>query len=193
MILAPKRSTFGLHDSLIVPIGAKSKDAIEKYVGSIEFEYGEGNAFLVSFSPLSHPNSLGIWEMERSFLLTYHTQLWVHVDYRSYRRLYLASFGNVMEDSTHVVDHIMNRKLARSLGYYYVRLLHISRSSNSSAGRGGETLANTSLPTSLSLNPDINECEITYADPMDLMKMMNMNVGGFGLQTVAEHHHLIYG
>lgn len=192
MQLNAKGKTFGFHDSLIIPIGAKSKEDIQNYVGSIDETFGKDNALLVSFSPLSPPNHLPVWQQERSFWLNYPRQLWVDVDYRNYRKAYQKVFSEVIEDSVYVVDHIMNRKLARSMGYRFVRLLHISRKSNSSGGRGGETYANSNLPISLRVNPEANASEIVYADPMDLAKMLNIKVGGFGLEAVRDNHYLFY-
>jgi hypothetical protein len=193
MLLNDKAKTFGFHDSLIIPVGAKTIDDIEKYVGNIDKTLGKSKALLVSFSPLSPPNHLPVWQHERSYWLNYHHQLWVDVDYRNYRKTYQEVFSEVIEDPVYVVDHIMNRKLARALGYRFVRLLHISRKSNSSGGRGGETYANTNLPISLRVNPEANASEIVYADPMDLAKMLNIKVGGFGLEAVRDNHHLFYG
>ncbi|TRX62541.1 hypothetical protein FNH22_00145 [Fulvivirga sp. M361] len=193
MLIDTRGVTFGLHNSLIIPIGAKSKASIQKFVGTIDKVFKNNAAFLVSFLPLEGPNELEVWKHKRSFLLNYSTQLWVDIDYRNYRKLYQSVFEKLIEDQAYVVDHIMNRKLARALGYKFVRLLHISRASNSSGGRGGETFANTNLPTSLSVNPEINTGDIVYADPMDLLKMLNVKVGGFGLETVRDNHHLLFG
>lgn len=193
MLLNVKAKTFGFHDSLIIPVGARTIGDIEKYVGNIDQTFGNSKALLVSFSPLSPPNHLPVWQHERSYWLNYSQQLWVDVDYRNYRKTYQQVFSDVIEDTVYVVDHIMNRKLARSLDYRFVRLLHISRKSNSSGGRGGETYANTNLPISLRVNPEANASEIVYADPMDLAKMLNIKVGGFGLEAVRDNHHLFYG
>ena len=192
MIIDSKATTFGLHKSLIIPIGAKSKKSIEDFVGKIDRVFGNDSAFLVSFAPIEDPNEFKIWTHKRSFLLNHQTQLWVDVNYNNYRKVYMDIFGQTVKDKQ-VVDHIMNRKLARSLGYRYFRLLHISRSCNSSGGRGGESFANKLLPVSLSINSEINSSQIVYADPMDLLKMLNFNVGGFGLEAVRDNHFLIYG
>ena len=192
MIVENIKETFGLHSSLILPIGAKSKNSIEKYVGKIEEVIVKDNAFLVSFDPLEPPNDLPVWNHQRSPLLNHSKQIWVDVDYRNYRKLYLSKMHNIIEDKSHVIDHIMNRKLARFLGYRFVRLLHVDRDVNSSSGRGGETYAIENLEISLRINPEINSSEIVYADPMDLLKMLNVKVGGFGLDAVRDNHYLFY-
>jgi len=192
MIIEDKGITFGLHRSLIIPIAAKSKESISKYIGTIEDSFGEDDAFLVSFSPLELSNDLPVWKNPRSSWLTHSKQIWVAAESKKYRQYYLNHFKDQCINSKYVVDHIMNRKLATALGYRYIRLLHVSRSSNSSSGRGGETFAKSNLPIGQSINPDINSTEIVYADPSDLLKMLDMQVGGFGLDAVRDNHYLFY-
>jgi hypothetical protein len=67
MKLDKKASTYGLHESLIIPIGAKSKQNIIDYVGEIERIFGNEKAFLVSFKPLDQPNNLSVWQHRRSY------------------------------------------------------------------------------------------------------------------------------
>jgi hypothetical protein len=86
----------------------------------------------------------------------------------------------------------MNRQLARSLGYRYTRLLDISQGTNSSGEHGGESLAVDYSSLGMALNPALNQCEIIYADPADLIKMLDIRTGGFGLEAVAAHHYLFY-
>jgi hypothetical protein len=193
MLLDPLGVTFGLHASLIIPIGAKSISSIEKYVGTIEATYDQGKTLVVSFNPLCTPNSLPVWQHDRSSLLIHQKQVWVDVDLKNYRKAYLKAFENNPYGKTYVIDHIMNRKLARALGYRYVRLLHVERNVNSSSGRGGETFAMENLSIGVQINPEISASEIVYADPMDLLKMLNVKVGGFGLDAVRDNHHLFYG
>jgi hypothetical protein len=193
MLLDPLGVTFGLHPSLIIPIGAKSTSSIEKYVGAIEESYDRDKILVVAFDPLCAANSLPVWQHDRSPLLAHQRQVWVEVDLKNYRKAYLKAFENSHTDKTYVIDHIMNRKLARALGYRYVRLLHVERNVNSSSGRGGETFAMENLELGLQINPEINAGEIVYADPMDLLKMLNVKVGGFGLDAVRDNHHLFYG
>lgn len=81
-----KGKTYGFHDSLIIPVGAKSAADIENYVGNIDAIFGKNTAFLVSFSPLAPPSDLPVWQHERSFWLNYPSRLWVDVDYRNYRK-----------------------------------------------------------------------------------------------------------
>lgn len=190
--LDPLASTFGLHHSMVIPIGARSKESIERYVGRIERVFGKDEGFMVYFEALAPANDLPVWAHHRCGMLAHPKQLWIHIRSRRYRQLYLELFRDQVANGDIVIDHIMNRRLAKALNYDYVRLLHISRNSNSSSGRGGESLAVDFLPTSQSVNPDLNASEIVYADPMDLLKMLDIPVGGFGLETVSDHHHLFY-
>ncbi len=114
------------------------------------------------------------------------------IDSRRYRFYYKKVFGDVVTGEDEVIDHVMNTHLASQMGYRYVRLLHVSRRTNSSAGRRGETVAMEFLPVSTAVNPDLNACEIVYTDPMDLLKMLDIQEGGFGLDIVRDNHHLFY-
>ncbi len=192
MLIDPLGETFGLHPSLITPIGAKSRDSIEKFFGVIEKSYYSDKVFIIAFEPLCAPNLLPVWQHDRSSLLVHQRQVWVDVDFKNYRNVYLSEIENGKSNNTYVIDHIMNRKLARALGYRYVRLLHVGRQVNSSSGRGGETFAVENLEIGLRINPEISASEIVYADPMDLLKMLNEKVGGFGLDAVRDNHHLFY-
>ena len=190
MLLEPYSETFGLHSCLIIPIGAKNRQSIEKYIGTIDKVIGNGKALIVNFVPLSQPNELPVWKHSRSNLIIEAKQIWIHVNCNNYRKIYLSEFVNTSKSD--VIDHLMNRRLARSLGYNYIRLLHVSRNVNSSSGRGGESLAVENLEIGIRINPDINSSEVVYADPMDLLKMLDIKVGGFGLDAVRDNHYLFY-
>lgn len=190
MLIDPLSETYGLHSSLLIPIGARNREAIEKYIGSIDITIGDNEAFVVNFVPLEPPNELPVWTHNRGALLTDSIQIWVDIDFKNYRKIYLQYYKVIDKDD--VIDHIMNRRFAKKLGYKYVRLLHISRDVNSSAGRGGESMAFNNLDASMEINPDINNNEIVYADPMDLSKMLNIKVGGSVLDAVRDNHFLFY-
>jgi hypothetical protein len=192
MILEPTAETFGLQPSLILPIAAKSRLSIEKYIGSITKDIANGKVFVIDFFPLCNSRELPVWNHERCHCLIQPKQIWVEVDYKDYRKAYLSECENGCIKSNDVIDHIMNRRLARELGYRFLRLLHVNRKVNSSSGRGGEFMAVDNLKIGKRINPDINRSEIVYADPMDLLKMLNVQVGGFGLDAVRDNHHLFY-
>jgi hypothetical protein len=92
-----------------------------------------------------------------------------------------------------VIDHMLNRRFAQSLGFNYVRLIHIQRGVNSSSGRGVEyDVINYNNPSGLSTFTE-SPNEIYYADPSDLMKILDMKVGAFPLDNVRENLYLFYG
>lgn len=192
MKLDSRAITYGFHGSLIVPIGAKSKQSIVEYIGDIKHTFGNESAFLVAFKPLEQPNNLPVWQHPRSYLLNYSSQLWVHIKSTAYRKYYFEAFKSDNIDTKFVIDHIMNRKLAAKYGYQYVRLLHIERGVNSDSGRGGETFANENYVISSRLNPELAINDIEYADPSDLLKMLNIKTGGKYIDNVGKNHHLFF-
>lgn len=121
-------------------------------------------------------------------------QLWVEVDYRNYREAYRRFFPE-MPVSDFVVDHILNRRLARALGYRYIRLIHVSRGVNSSSGRGSEyDVINYENPEGLEAERfKESPHQIFYAAPDDLLKMLNLKVGAFPLNNLRDHLHWFYG
>ena len=148
---------------------------------------------IVKFTPLAPKNNRKVWRHERAELINASRQCWVHVDYPypDYREAYAECFPDI-DLSSFVVDHIRNRRLARRLGYNYIRLIHVSRGVNSSSGRGEESSTiNYNNPAGLSRFVQSNH-NVSYADPADLLKMLNIKVGGFPLNNVRDKHHLFY-
>ncbi|HRI21783.1 MAG TPA: hypothetical protein PLA68_12555 [Panacibacter sp.] len=192
MKLDTRAKTYGLDDSLIIPIAAKSKEMISDYIGDIEYVFRDDKAFIVSFAPLKQPGNLPVWQHPRSYILNHPKQLWVHIKSTAYRKYYYEAFKESNLETKCVVDHIMNRKLAEKFGYNFVRLIHIDRGVNSDSGRGGETFANENYLITSMLNPDVNINGIEYADPSDLLKMLNIKTGGKYIDNVGKHHYLFY-
>ena len=192
-----KSQRFGLPDSLIVPIAARSISAIEEYVGEIEEmitgRNGRVNAMriLPHNWPVETEPAIPLWKHadKIKFEERLHPpkQLWVHVDYSRYRNAYIKlGMPEIPED--HVLDHIHNRKAIRLVDYShpYLRLCPVSRSVNTSGGvnTGGEGMQREHLRTLESQHEAIQEavrealnCEVIYADPMDLTKMLNIAPG----------------
>ncbi len=203
---------FGLPNSLLVPIAAHSEDSIEKYVGTIvERIFGRKsrlNAIAVrpyDWPPQKEPD-IALWThpKAREFEQSLHPeqQVWVYVDYSGYRKAYIQ-FRMPTIPAGYVLDHIQNRKAIRLLGYShpYLRLCPISRRVNTSGGTntGGEGMEKEflrSLPlqsktTQKSVSDALN-CEIIYADPMDLTKMLDKSPGTKVLTGVGEYLKLFY-
>ena len=136
-----RAQTFGLPECLWISIAATDEAAVEKYVGRTEVISGRtpNKAFLVTYYGAIAPpdEDLGIWKVPGSEVLQASRQVWVHVNYTGYRGAYERNMPKShIEDR--VIDHVMNRRLSRLLGYKYVRLLPISRGANTSSGGGIE-------------------------------------------------------
>ena len=113
-----------------------------------------------------------------------------HGDYTGYRKAYKRAFPE--EDITKkVINHILNRRIAKIKGYEYVRVSPTTRGVNSSSGYSENWGVN------LKRKPDITKEEIRggtyiqYADLCDLMVMMNIKVGGGVMDMVNEGQYLV--
>jgi len=191
-LIQENNETYGLEDSLIIPVAAKSILSIEKYVGTVTERSNNGHWLYLDFAPLSMDRSMPVWQKPRSELFDSKRQCWVHIDYSGYRKCYQRCFPELDLDQL-VVDHIRNRRFAKQLGFEYVRLLHVARGVNSSSGRGEEyNVINYQNPDGLSKFKH-SDHEINYADPADLLKMLNIKVGAFPLNNLRDHMHLFYG
>ena len=84
----PMRS--GLLPCLYVPIAARDTFAIERYVGRIAAQLmpkSPDKALLVeAYEPEKADARLAIWDVPEAVVLYSPRQVWVHVDYRAYRR-----------------------------------------------------------------------------------------------------------
>ncbi len=119
----PMRS--GLLPCLYVPIAARDKFAIERYVGRIATQLmpkSPDKALLVeAYKPEKADVRLAIWDVPEAVVLHYSRQVWVHVDYRAYRGAYLQAFPD-FDLTDLVLDHVMNRRVARLKGFAYLRV-----------------------------------------------------------------------
>jgi hypothetical protein len=208
----PSSLTFGLPDCLHVPIAASGTAAIEAYVGPIiQREIGRDdrvNALLVQGPP--RENCTGtcapLWRQadaarfeERLYPAQ---QVWVHVDFHGYRKAWLK-FGLPLA-ANQVLDHIQNRKAMRLRGSSqpYLRLCPISNCVNTSGGvnSGGEGMEKAYRQYLNSLSPEeraaalssVPACDIVYADPMDLTKMLDIPPGTQTLNGVRDTQWLFF-
>jgi hypothetical protein len=189
----PKRS--GLLPCLYVPIAARDTLAIERYVGRIATQLmpkSPDMALLVeTYEPEKADVRLAIWDLPEAVVLHLSRQVWVHVDYRAYRRAYLQAFPDF--DLTNLVlDHVMNRRVARLKGFAYLRVVPISRDANSSHGSLSERWAVEyhSSPEMQEMNR-ISQAAVQYADLSDIVKMLNMQGGGWLMDNVNEAKKLV--
>lgn len=174
--------SWGMPLDLYCPIAAKDHEAIIKYVGKVSAvvsRRNSRNALLVDVINTVEINpKLPIWKVPSSMILHAVQQLWVHVDYRNYRAAYKRAFPNHNIDNL-VVDHIMNRRVARLKGFNFLRVIAISRAANSSSGNYTEKYA-FSYHNSVNglLFREKNPAFIQYADIADIVKMLDIKTGG---------------
>lgn len=172
---------FGLQPCVHVPIAARDREAITKYIGEIRevlISSPRHDALLVrAYGPTETNAALKIWTLPESAVLHRPEQVWVHVGCARYRRAYAKAFPQ--EDLTGLVlDHVMNRAIARLKGFNYVRLVPISRGANSSSGglaekRGVQYHGTAHMRKVNAADP----ARIQYADIADLTKMLDQKTG----------------
>jgi hypothetical protein len=90
-----------------------------------------------------------------------------------------------------VIDHLLNRRLSRLLGYKYVRLLPISRGANTSSGGGPEKESVKAQQGAYGPSHRGGQ-KACYAAPSDILKMLNLKTGHFPLPGVARALKLMY-
>ena len=186
----------GLQPCLYIPVAARDTNAIETYVGKIVAHLAKrspSDALLVeAHEPEKADVRLPIWGLPEAAVLHYPRQGWVHVDYGDYRRAYIRAFPDVNLAGL-VLDHVMNRRVARLKGFTYLRIVPISRAANSSHGglsEGWGVERNRSLRMR-----EINRASqavVQYADLADIVKMLNMEGGGSIMDIVNEAQKLVY-
>lgn len=189
----PKDS--GLLPCLYVPIAARDTAAIERYVGRITGQLiptCPDKALLVEAHIPEKPDPrIAIWDVPEAAVLHFPRQVWVHVDYRAYRRAYNAAFPD-FDLTGLVLDHVMNRRVARLKGFHYLRIVPISRGANSSHGSLSEGWAVQyhSSPEMREKNR-LSQASVQYADLSDIVKMLNMQGGGSLMDNVNEAQKLV--
>jgi len=185
----------GLLPCLYVPIAARDMSAIETYVGKIITHLAiraPSDALLVeAYDPVKADTRLPIWSLPAAAILHYPQQVWVHVEYGAYRRAYIRAFPDA-NLSGMVLDHVMNRRVARLKGFSYLRIVQVSRAVNSSHGSLSEGWG-VEHHSSLKMR-EINSASravVQYADLADIVKMLNMEGGGSFMDIVNEAQRLV--
>lgn len=186
----------GLLPCLYVPIAARDLDAIGAYVGRIEMSLAPasvpGRAVLVeAHEPEERDKRLAIWDVPEAAVLHCRQQVWVHVDYRAYRRAYTRAFPDIRLTGL-VLDHVMNRRVARLKGFSYLRIVPISRGANSSHGSLSEGwgVQYHGSPEMRAKNK-ASLARVQYADLSDIVKMLNLKGGGSFMDNVNEAQQLV--
>ena len=192
-IRIPKDS--GLLPCLYIPIAARDTDAIETYVGRIAMQLAPdspGKALLVeAHEPEKADDRLAIWDVPEAVVLHHPRQVWVHVDYRAYRRAYMQAFPD-FDLTGLVLDHVMNRRVARLKGFAYLRIVPISRGANSSHGALNEGWG-VEYHGSREMREKnrASQAVVQYADLADITKMLNRKGGGSFMDNVNEAQKLV--
>jgi hypothetical protein len=181
-------------DCLALPVATVDEVAITRHVGTI-VEVLSGNthnkAFKVSAYTRETNNSLAIFNEKNASRLHDTHQVWVHVDYTGYLKAYQKAMP-VENWSLSVVDHIMNRRHARKLGFNYLRVIPISRVNNSSHGGTPEKWENDFLKDAAMLAKYRSlRGEIRYADFSEIIKMMDIGTGGGHQSGIYELEYLL--
>lgn len=185
----------GLAPCLYIPVAARDMNAIETYVGRILAPLSlrsPSRALLVEAHEPEKPDErLAIWAHPQAGVLHFPRQVWVHVDYRAYRRAYIRAFPDI-DLSGFVLDHVMNRRVARLKGFTYLRIVPISRAANSSHGglSEGWGVELHSSPRMMERNR-ASKAVVQYADLADVVKMLNMEGGGSLMQIVNDAQKLV--
>ncbi len=130
-------SRYGLPKCCLVPVAARSIAAVETYIGQVapvSHHVAPDRALLVhAYGPPELNLRLPIWALKEAAILHRPRQVWVHVDYRRYREAYAEAFPD--ESIANIVlDHVLNRRMARATGFEYLRIVPISREANSCSG-----------------------------------------------------------
>lgn len=171
---------YALPRCLHVPIAARSISAIERYIGKATVvqrdKLGRCTVLVEVGPPEDMDPNLVIWDIPESAVLHRSPQVWVHVDMKAYRKAYAAACPE--DDITgKVLDHVRNRRVARVMGFDYVRLVPISRSANASSGGLTEKweVEFQQKPSTKAWHA-AHPTFIQYGDVADLAKMMDMQM-----------------
>lgn len=186
---------WALPPCLHIPIAARDERAIETYIGGIQRVLSPrkpNRALLVGIHEIPELNvRLPIWRLQAAAVLHYPSQVWVHVDYSDYRKAYCRAFPAQNLDGL-VIDHVMNREVARLKGFEYLRVIPISREANSSSGGLSEKWAVAYHKATARVEQNRqNPAFIQYADLADIVKMLNMKTGGALQDPVNEAQTLV--
>jgi len=124
---------YGLPPCLHIPIAAINEDAIKRFIGEIVdvlVPATPNKALVVQpYETAEIDMRLPIWQLKEAAIFHHSRQVWVHVDYPSYRKAYIKALPN--ENLTNLVlDHVLNRRVARLKGFSYLRIVPISRGAN---------------------------------------------------------------
>ncbi len=188
---------YALPESLHIPVAACNLAAIETYIGTVArvlSSRNRVNAVLIAAKAPEPPDPLlPIWQLPDAAILHQSLQVWVHVAYSGYRRAYRKAFPDENIDGL-ILSHCKNRVTAAERGYAYVRVVPISRTTNSSSGAteywgSGRLGLVENLPNIWANRPD--STQIRYADLIDLMVMLDRAPGGGNMMNANDDQYLV--
>ena len=188
----PQRS--GLPSCLYVPIAARNEEAIVRYVGDIEKVLTRATPSramrVVARRPPDIDYRYPIWDLEESSIFYKTLQVWVHVNYRGYRTAYQRALPE--EDLVgQVLDHVLNRRVARLKGFDFIRLVPISREANSSSGLSEQWSVDHHSTARMKTFNMASSAAVQYADLADLVKMLGRKTGGGVMDPVNDAQRLV--
>ena len=192
---AQAKEKFALPVCLHIPIAAREEADIRTHIGAITQVIVDGSpprAFLVEVpGPRDFDAKLPIWQVPEAEVLFHSPQLWVHVDLSAYRKAYAKAFPN--DDLKGLVlDHVLNRRVARLKGFAYLRLVPITRGANSSSGGLSEKWAvEYHSSEAMQAKHRANPARTQNADLADIVKMLNRKTGGSHQDPVNEAQALV--
>jgi hypothetical protein len=184
----------GMPPDVHIPIGARDINSIIKYIGhpikisSIPIE----KAFILTPHHIPLKNSkLPLWKENESHILHSPKQIWVHVDYRGYRSSYIKACPEINVNG-YFLDHILNRRVARLKGFYYLRIIPVLPSVNTSSGGVTEKYGFEYHSSDyMKKKNSENKASIEYADLADIVKMLNLKTGGQFQDIVNDCQYLL--
>ena len=186
---------FGLPWCLHIPIAARDEASVHNHVGrviDVVFAGSPSKALLVEIEPPERMDlTLPIWKEQGASNLFRSPQLWVHVDFKDYRRAYAKAFPT--EDIRGLdVDHVLNRHVAKVKDFAYVRLVAISPAANRSSGGLSEKWAVEYHSSEMMRAKNLaSPARIQYADLADIVKMLDLKTGGALQDPVNEAQALV--
>jgi hypothetical protein len=185
----------GLLPCLYIPIAARDTNAIETYVGRICRQLAPNlpdKAVLVEAHKPEEPDArLAIWDLPEAAILHAPRQVWVHVDFRAYRAAYMWAFPDFPLADL-ILDHILNRRVARLKGFEYLRIVPIDRGPNSSHGALSEDWAvKYHSSPEMRVKNRASLALVQYADLADITKMLNRKGGGSVMDEVNKAQSLV--
>lgn len=172
-------------ECLHTPVCAVDRQAIEEYVGEIVVSYGRESAFLVRrFEPAPKDERYPIWKEPNVDRVHEPLQVWVRTKYTRYRLAFkILRPGEVISEK--VLHHIANRRYADKCGFGYIRLVPITRETNSSSAFSEDWGVNLEkwVPNYFE-KQRTKGYRVKYAGTDAIMVMMDVKLGG-GVMEVA--------